>query len=231
MATGPCAAIGSTVSGLTSIVNGSTCPATNSPVVLLHLVTASGASLDCSGTIIAARALLTAGHCVLDAASARVALGTGVEVGVTAMAASPAYVANPNSPQDIGVMLVGQDLPRQPMPLLFSRGVRVGESAVIAGWGAEANNINYGVLRAAMTTVSAVTDFIESDFGVSPGQVCPGDSGGALLVSDAGVWTLGAVVSGGSAAACNKGQSFYSIVHNPDVMAFIVSLVPGAIRR
>jgi hypothetical protein len=109
--------------------------------------------------------------------------------------------------------------------------VRVGEPAVIAGWGAEANNINYGVLRAAMTTVSAVTDFIESDFGVSPGQVCPGDSGGALLVRQAGDWTLAGVVSGGSAAACNKGQSFYSIVHNPDVMAFIVSLVPGAIRR
>jgi hypothetical protein len=61
--------------------------------------------------------------------------------------------------------------------------------------------------------------------------VCPGDSGGALLVSEGGAWTLGGVVSGGSTSACNKGQSFYSVVHNPDVMAFILNLVPGAIRR
>ncbi len=94
--------------------------ATNSSAVLLHLVSASGATFDCSNTIIE-RAVLTAGHCVLDAASARVALGTGVEVSVTAMAAAPAYVADPNSLDDVAVMLVGQDSPRQPMPLLFSR--------------------------------------------------------------------------------------------------------------
>ena len=128
-------------------------------------------------------------------------------------------------------MIVGQDLPRQPVPLLFSRDVRVGEQAVIAGWGAEVNNVNPGVLRAAMTTVSAVTDFIESAFDLSPGQVCPGDSGGALLVSEAGGWTLAGVVSGGSASACNKGQSFYSRIRNADVMAFISNLAPGVTRR
>ena len=162
-ATGPCAAIGSTVSASTAIANGSVCSAASSPVVLLHLVTPSGAPVDCSGTIIATRAVLTAGHCVLDASSARVVVGS-VEISVTSMAAAPAYAANPSSPEDVGVMIVGQDLPRQPVPLLFSRDVRVGEQAVIAGWGAEVNNVNPGVLRAAMTTVSAVTDFIESAF-------------------------------------------------------------------
>ena len=74
------------------------------------------------------------------------------------------------------------------IPLLISRAVRVGETAVIAGWGLDQNKAG-GTLRAGQTTISAIHDFIETTFDTSAG-VCQGDSGGALLVNERGVWAL-----------------------------------------
>jgi hypothetical protein len=167
---------------------------------------------------------------VIDAASGRVSFGSGAEITAASLSATPAYRADRHSPEDVGIVLVTQDLPRSPVPILTSRDARAGEQAIIAGWGFDQNKAG-GQLRAATTTVTAVNDFLETSFASSAGQVCQGDSGGALLLQEGGVWSLAGVINGGSTSACNSGTSFYAIVRNPEVSAFIVNLAPTVTRR
>src|SRR4051794_19160202 len=60
-----CAAAGDRLSAATAIVNGAECPTANASVVLLNIKDPTGQqSGSCSGTVIAARAILTAAHCL-----------------------------------------------------------------------------------------------------------------------------------------------------------------------
>src|SRR5919109_3797438 len=70
--TSACGAIGAT-----AIVNGADCATANSPVVLLNILATDGVQTGaCSGTIIAARAILTAAHCLAgDVGTVRIYLG------------------------------------------------------------------------------------------------------------------------------------------------------------
>ena len=227
-----CTAIGAVAVTGPAIVNGNTCSPSSASIALLKEQDASGKSLgDCSGTVIAPRAVLTAGHCVTSEVShVQVTFGDGVLYEAQSSAPSPSYAADHNgSPVDIGVVITSQDLPRRAIPLLVSRAARVGETAVVAGWGIDQNK-NGGTLRAGETTITAINDFIETTYNATAG-VCQGDSGGALLVNEGGTWALAGVISGASTAQCNSGQGFYAIVNAPDALSFILQQVPGASRR
>ncbi len=50
---------------------------------------------------------------------------------------------------------MSDDLGRTPIPVLFSRDARVGETAIIAGWGNDQNQVA-STLRAGSTTITAV---------------------------------------------------------------------------
>jgi secreted trypsin-like serine protease len=226
-----CGALGQTVSGATAIVNGAECSTANSPVVLLNMKDRDGLqSGSCTGTVIAPRAILTAAHCLPSAtASIKVFLGVGPELNAASFAPHPGY--NGGTTLDVGVVLMPEDIPRTPIPLLLSRDARVGETAVLTGWGKDATGVT-STLRAGVATITAVTSLtLQTSFSANFSSVCQGDSGGPILLLESGVWAIGGVISANSTLACSFGDNFYANIRQPDITSFVLGRVPDASRR
>ena len=229
-----CNSIGgvSSTSG-TGILNGSGCSPDRSSVVLVNLRDDSNRPTGaCSGTIITPRAVLTAAHCLdEDARIARVWLGSGNEIVAGSFEFYPNYRFNTQGVFDVGVILMSEDLPRNPVPILTSRDARSGETAIIAGWGRDENNVT-ATLRAGSTTVSAVNgSLIETIFAPPSSSVCSGDSGGPILLSEGNTWSIAGITSATSNNICNTGSNFYQAIRTGAVRDFILQHVPNALQR
>lgn len=216
------------------IVNGTECSPANTPVVKLNLYNAEGIAGGCTGTIIDSRAVLTAAHCLADGiTSVKIFLGTGDQVPSTSFQWSPRYKPNDASSQDVAVVFTGQDLGRTPQALLTSRDARVGEQAVIAGWGNDVTGAGGNVLRAGTAGISAVgSTVLETIYSGTGSAVCSGDSGGPLLLAQGGSWAIAGVTSATSiGGSCAQGTSYYANIRNADIRQFILTLVPSAVQR
>lgn len=227
---GPCGAVGP--SRAVPILNGTDCSPDTSAVVLVNARDRNGfAAGACSGTVIAPRHVLTAAHCLADAALIRVWLGSGDEIVARSFTPHPDYRGSGASALDVGVIVMDRELPRAPIPMLVSRDARVGEAAVIAGWGRDLNNVP-ATLRGGLTTITGVSaTLLETIFAGNVSSVCSGDSGGPLLLLQAGVWAIGGVISATSETACNTGTNFYVNLRNPAISSFIASEAPEAAQR
>lgn len=225
-----CGAIGGQT---VQIVNGTDCNAATGSVVLLNMKDANGLQNgSCSGTVIAPRAVLTAAHCLsAGTASVKVFPGSGSEITAQTFARHPSYNESDNTSFDVGVVLTADDIGRTPVPLLLSRDARVGETAVIAGWGKDQNQVT-ATLRAGTATITAVSSLlVQTEFTNNFSSTCQGDSGGPLLLQQSGTWAIAAVISANSTLACSFGTNYFANLRNADINAFVLSKVPNAAQR
>lgn len=231
--TNGCGAIGVSSGLTTAIVNGTECSSANSPVVLLNMRARDGGpSGSCTGTIITPRVILTAAHCLDgDVATIRVWLGSGDQINAASFEYHSGYSSSNTTHLDVGIVRMAEDLPRTPVPLLLSRDARRGESAVVAGWGRDLNSVG-ATLRAGTTTISAVgPTVIETVFSSATGGICSGDSGGPILLSEGGTWTIGGITSAATVTSCNDGTNFYASIRYNPITTFITDRVLDVGRR
>ena len=161
----------------------------------------------------------------------KVWLGSGAEIVAESFVYWPNFVFNTDSSYDVGLVTMSEDLPRMPVSLLTSRDGTVGETAVIAGWGRDDNDVSTS-LRAGSTVLSAVSSrYLETIYAPPSSSVCSGDSGGPILVLQGGIWTLAGITSATSESTCNTGTNFYQSVRHPSVLGFILQHVPTVGQR
>lgn len=162
----------------------------------------------CTGTVIAPRVILTAGHCVSEEVTGvtpeeiEVFFGTdpgdgeGTFIPVVEGAHHPEWTTEDlYNGFDVGLLRLAEDAPVAAMPI--GAGPAVDDEVTLVGFGNTSNAGGGGVKHVGGAVVTEVTDAL-FDIAEEPSALCIGDSGGPALLEIDGVETIVGVGSLGS---------------------------------
>lgn len=179
--------------------------ATGTPSFAVVLENPDG-SQWCGGTLIAPDKVLTAGHCLANAADPKALLVVGGRADLSSTAGRVRHVArfavapdfNWNLDHDAALITLDKPLPYKPLPLAGKKDTalyRDGRTATVYGWGMTGPNVlgtrlKQATLRLApQASCAPYTDPADTrDLRVcglprtgTTDSICPGDSGGPLV--------------------------------------------------
>jgi len=212
------------------IIGGTIDDTTTSVVALTAL-----GSQFCSGTVIAPRAILTAGHCLMESGidpTVMVAFfgttvgQTGAKVRVIAGQAHPQYyVRSDGAPMyDVAVLTLEEDAPAPSLPWQRTTlADPTNQTVTLVGYGVTNAQTQTG--NGTRRTVDEVVTSMDDDFIYYGGGVsgtCQGDSGGPMFLTIAGVPTLIGTTSFGDQSCVAEGAN----TRVDKYADFITSLAP-----
>jgi secreted trypsin-like serine protease len=217
------------------IINGTT-DTTHTAVVAL----VTQGQQFCSGTLIAPRVVVSAGHCLKDTGLSASDItiffgntvgGSGTSVKVTKLQVHPSYYAKSDGTpmNDVSVLVLAQDAPVSPMAWQSTAlSSIVGQSVLMVGYGVTSASKQTGNgTRRKVTQKITGQDSTFLYYGDAVSGTCQGDSGGPTFLDESGVLTLVAVTSYGDTSCVKLGANTRVDPYASFISSFITSCTPS----